>query len=142
MLSGGQDEPSKAPRPLRVLVVDDDRDTVVSLTLLLRDEGHDVRSVHSGRHVMGAILDFEPDVVILDIQLPELSGWEVAKTIRSRRGRARPMLIGISGEYRMGADKILSEIIGFDHYLLKPYDPKALLALLGSADIGGQGAPR
>lgn len=135
MLSGGQGEPSKAPHPLRVLVVDDDRDTVVSLTLLLRDEGHEVRSVHSGRHVMGAILDFEPDVVILDINLPGLSGWEVAKTIRSRRGRARPRLIGISGEYRMGADKILSEIIGFDHYLVKPYDPNALLALLGSADV-------
>lgn len=131
LFSGARAEPSKAPRSLRVLVAEDDRDTVTALTLLLRDEGHDVRSVQSGRQVMGAVLDFDPDVVILDIRLPELSGWEVARTIRNRRGRSQPVLIGISGQYKQGADKILAEIIGFDHYLVKPYDPNELVALLG-----------
>jgi DNA-binding response OmpR family regulator len=51
--------------------------------------------------------------------------------IRERRGRERPKLIGISGEYTHGADRILSEILGFDHYLVKPYPPAELLALLG-----------
>jgi DNA-binding response OmpR family regulator len=137
--SSGQDaEPSRAPRPLRIVVADDDRDTVMTLMLLLRDEGHDVRSVHSGRHVMGAVLDFEPDAVILDIHMPELSGWEVARTIRNRKER-QPLLIGISGEYKQGADKILAEILGFDHYLVKPYDPNGLLALLAPLKLPGPG---
>jgi DNA-binding response OmpR family regulator len=68
--------------------------------------------------------------VILDIHLPELSGWEVARAIRARHGLERPMLIGVSGEYKQGADRILSEILGFDHYLLKPYNPNDLLTLL------------
>ena len=116
-----------------MLVADDDRDTVLSLIMLLREEGHEVRGVHAGRQVMGAILDFDPDVVLLDIALPDISGWEVARFIRERRGRERPKIIGITGEYRLGSDRILSQILGFDHYLLKPYDPSVLLALLPSA---------
>ena len=125
-------EPSKAPRPLRVLIAEDDRDNALTLMMLLREEGHEVRAVHSGRHVMGAILDFEPEVVILDIQLPERSGWEVARTIRARPKHQQPILIGISGEYKQGSDRILSEILGFDHYLLKPCDPNTLLALIAA----------
>jgi DNA-binding response OmpR family regulator len=128
--SHAQSEPGKAARPLRIIVADDDRDTVVTLMMLLRHEGHEVRSVHTGRSVMGVVSDFDPDAVILDIHLPELSGWEVARTIRARHGLERPMLIGVSGEYKQGADRILSEILGFDHYLLKPYNPNDLLTLL------------
>lgn len=127
----GQDgEPSTAPRPLRILVADDERDTVLTLMVLLRDEGHEVRGVYSGRQALAVLRDFEPDAVLLDIALPELSGWEVAREIKKRMGDTGPLLIGISGEYKQGADRILSEIIGFDHYLLKPYEPRALLALL------------
>jgi DNA-binding response OmpR family regulator len=88
---------------------------------------------------MGAVIDFDPDAVVLDINMPGLSGWEVARTIRDRRGKKRPMLIGISGEYKQGADRILSAIIGFDHYLVKPYDPKALLALLAQLTLSNLG---
>ena len=123
-------EPAKARRSLRVLVVDDDRDSALSLMMLLRDEGHDVRAVYTGRAVMGAVLDFDPDALVLDIHLPDLSGWEVARHLRQRRGRDRPFVIGVSGEYKQGADRILAQIIGFDHYVLKPYDPGTLLALL------------
>lgn len=98
--------------------------------LLFREEGQDVRGVCSGRNVMGAVLDFDPDVVILDIELPGLSGWEVAKAIRARQGNHRPLLIGVSGEYKRGADKILSTMLGFDHYLLKPYAFSDLLRLI------------
>jgi DNA-binding response OmpR family regulator len=119
-----------APRPLRVVIADDDRDSVLTLMMLLREEGHDVRGVYTGRQVMGQVLDFDPDVVLLDIAMPELSGWEVARTIRERRGAERPVLIGISGEYKQGADKVLAQILGFNHYLVKPYPPAELLALL------------
>ena len=122
---------------MRVLVVDDDRDTVISLLMLVREEGHEAHGVHSGRQVLGAVIDFDPDVVLLDINLPERSGWEVASAIRERRGRQRPVLIGISGEYKHGADKILAEVLGFDHYLIKPYPPADLVKLLGA--VGARG---
>lgn len=128
-------EPSKAPRSLRVLVADDDQDTVVTLTVLLQDEGYEVQGVYTGRNVMGAILDFAPDAVILDINLPDLSGWEVARRIRDRRG-PQPLLIGISGHYKKGADKVLAHISGFDHYLVKPYDPKMVFAALDELRTG------
>ena len=128
-----------ARRGLRVLVADDDRDTVLTLMMLLRDEGHEVRGVYSGRQVMGHVLDFDPDAVLLDIAMPELSGWEVARTIRARRAD-RPLLIGISGEYKQGSDRVLAQILGFNHYLVKPYAPAELLALLApSGDTGAQG---
>lgn len=137
----GQDgDPSSAPRALHVLVADDERDTVLTLLMLLRDEGHEVRGVHTGRQALAALRDFEPDAVLLDIALPELSGWEVAREIRKRTGDKGPLLIGISGEYKQGADKILSEIVGFDHYLLKPYEPRALLALLAPLTSPGAGS--
>jgi len=128
-------EPSKAPRSFRVLVADDDRDTVITLTMLLRDEGYEVQGVNTGRNVIGAILDFSPDAVILDINLPDLSGWEVARRIRERRG-PQPLLIGISGEYKKGADKVLAHISGFDHYLVKPYDPQMIFAALDELRTG------
>jgi len=128
-------EPSKAPRSFRVLVADDDRDTVITLTMLLRDEGYEVQGVSTGRNVIGAILDFSPDAVILDINLPDLSGWEVARRIRERRG-PQPLLIGISGEYKKGADKVLAHISGFDHYLVKPYDPQMIFAALDELRAG------
>lgn len=128
-LSGARGDPSLAPRSLRIIVADDDRDTVLTLLFLLREEGHDVRGLHSSSEVLKAVNAFNPDVVLLDIAMPQLSGWEVARKIRQRLAR-RPMLIGISGEYRHSVDRILSEIVGFDHYLVKPYEPAALMALL------------
>ena len=128
--AAGEAQAPKALPPLRVLVADDDRDTVLTLMTLLRDEGHDVQGVHTGRHVVGAILDFDPHVVILDIHMPDLSGWEVARRIRTKPGR-QPLLIGISGEYKKGGDKVLAHINGFDHYFFKPCDPQAILRVLG-----------
>lgn len=130
MLSNERSEfMSAGPRSLRILIADDDRDSVLTLVLLLRQEGHDVRGVHSGREVMKAVRDFDPEVVLLDIAMPLLSGWEVARMIREELGR-RVTLIGISGKYNHSADNILSEMAGFDHYVLKPYDPQALIALI------------
>jgi CheY-like chemotaxis protein len=123
-------EQSKAPRSLRILIADDHRDTVLTLMMLLRDEGHEVRGVYTGRQVLDAVRGFDPDVVVLDIAMPELSGWEAARQIRTHPDGHRRMLIGMSGEYKNGVDKILSEVVGFDHYLLKPCSPNELIALL------------
>jgi CheY-like chemotaxis protein len=118
---------SKAP--LRVVVADDDLDSVLTLMMLLRDEGHEVRGVPSPGEVLKVVNEFQPDVVLLDIAMPGQSGWEVARRIRARPAR-RPKLIALSGQYKDGSDRILAEIVGFDHYVLKPYEPAALLRLL------------
>jgi len=62
--------------------------------------------------------------------MPDVSGWDVAREIREARGPRRPLLIAISGRYKQEADKLLGRIAGFQHYLVKPYDTQALLALL------------
>ena len=121
--------PAPIPRALRVLIADDDRDSVLTLMMLFRHEGDEVRGVYAGRSVLGAVVDFDPDVVILDIHLPGLSGWEIARMIRKQSDR-RVTLIGISGKYNHSADNILCETGGFDHYVLKPYDPQSLIALI------------
>jgi CheY-like chemotaxis protein len=129
---GQQPELPKGPRSLRILIADDERDTVLTLMMLLREEGHQVRGVYTGQQVLDAVRGFDPDVVVLDIAMPDLSGWEVARTIRTHPGGNRRTLIGISGEYRNSVDKLLSAVVGFDHYLLKPCNPNQLLALLAA----------
>lgn len=120
--------------PLRILVADDEHDTVSTLTLILQDEGHEVHAVHRGPEVLRAVLALDPDAVLLDIGLPELSGHEVARKIRECCGEARPMLIGISGRYKRGADKSLAHLNGMNHYLVKPFDPNAIIAFLSALE--------
>ena len=120
-------------RALRVLVADDERDTVLTLIELLREEGHEAHGVHDGESVMPAIREFDPDVVLLDISMPDMSGWDVARKIREVCGRERPLLIAISGVYKQAADQILGKLAGFNYYLAKPYDPSVLMTLLREA---------
>ena len=131
-LSGTQAESSKPPRSLRIVVADDDRDAVLTLMMVLRHEGHEVVGVHNGQQVLSTLKKFDADALLLDIAMPGLSGWEVAAKVRERYGPPPqgPLLIGISGKYKQGSDKILSEVVGFDHHLVKPYQPSDLLRLL------------
>jgi CheY-like chemotaxis protein len=110
--------------------VDDDRDTVVTLMALLEAEGHEVRAAHSGTSALMVASHFNPDAAFLDIHLPDMSGWEVARQIKPDRRAHGPMLVAISGVYNKSADKILAQSVGFSHFVSKPYDPPALLALL------------
>jgi DNA-binding response OmpR family regulator len=122
--------PRYSPRSLRILVADDEPDSVAALKLLLNDEGHDVVGLSKGAEVLRTIEEFKPDAVVLDIAMPDMSGYEIAKEIRKRYGVITPLLIAITGRYKQASDKMLGQIVGFDHYLLKPYEPKELLALL------------
>jgi DNA-binding response OmpR family regulator len=119
--------------PLRILVADDARDTVFTLMQLLRDDGHDTRGVYKGGDVMPLLESFDPDVVLLDIAMPDASGWDVARDIRRRCGESRPLLIAISGLYKQSADQILGTMAGFNYFVAKPYDPAALLRLISKA---------
>ena len=82
---------------LRILVVDDERDMVLTLTTLLRHEGHVVEAVYRAQDVMRAVKDFDPDVVLVDIALPDGSGYGIAEHIRRRAGTQRPMIIALTG---------------------------------------------
>ena len=125
---------SRWPRRLRILVADDERDTVLTLTELLREEGHETRGVYKGTDVMAAMQGFDPDAVLLDISMPGMNGWDVARAIRAAHGDKRPLLIAITGVYKLAADQILGLIAGFNYYLAKPYDPAVLLTLVGRAE--------
>jgi CheY-like chemotaxis protein len=120
---------SPAPqRPLRVLVADDDRDSVLMLMEVLRDEGHDAKGVYDGDSVIDAITLFKPDAVLLDIGMPQRTGYELARYLRKRFGD-RITLIAITG-WTKPSDKILATLAGFDHHVAKPYDPQRLVDLL------------
>jgi CheY-like chemotaxis protein len=112
------------------MVVDDEPDTVITLLELLRSEGYEAEGFGSGKAALDRIAALDPDVVISDIAMPIVSGWDVAKAVRAKMGEKRPLLIAISGQYPKGADKGLAQIKGFNHHLTKPCDPKALLSLL------------
>jgi CheY-like chemotaxis protein len=105
-------------RSLRVLVVDDNVDTVESLAMLLM-EGHEVRTAHDGLKGLEAALEYRPDVVLLDIGLPGLNGYEVAKRIRLHPALKNVVLVAMTG-YGQETDRQRSQEAGFDHHLVKP----------------------
>ena len=116
-------------RALRVLVADDEPDTVLTLIELLREEGHEAHGVRDGTEVMPAIREFDPDVVLLDIAMPGMSGWDVARWVTEQPAEKRPLLVALTG-YGREEDRRQSEEAGIDLHLVKPVDPADLLRLL------------
>jgi len=129
-----------ARHPLRILIGDDDRDTVTMLKAILRDEGHEVQTVLRGDEALEVARLMRPDVVILDINMPGLSGYAVARELRDRSGAVSPLLIAISGVWTKSSDSLLGKSVGFDHYLLKPCDPAEVIRLLEPLRLGGRSA--
>lgn len=120
-------EPETAGR--RVLVVDDNADAAATLAMLLRISGHEVKVAHDGHAALEAARTFRPEVVLLDIGLPGLDGYEVARRLRSRPETAHSLLVAVSG-YGQEDDKRRSREAGFDQHLVKPVDFAALRAVL------------
>ena len=114
---------------LRILIADDERDQVATLALLLQDEGHEVREVYRGSEVLRMVSDFDPDVALIDIGMPGMTGYDVAREIRQVFGKERPLLIAVTG-WKQSSDRILARLAGFDHHLAKPFDPQALLEII------------
>ena len=113
----------------RVLVVDDDADTADSLVLLLTLWGCRAAAAYDGRAAAGAALATRPDVVVLDLGLPGLDGYEVARRLRVAPGLEKVRLIAVSG-FGREEDRERSRAAGFDHHLLKPVEPDVLRDLL------------
>ena len=116
---------------LRILVVDDDQDTVNTLAFILRDEGYVVQPVYSGDEAVSIVRVFRPDVIIQDIAVPGMSGYAVAQAIRySFPDVRRPLMIAMSGVWKQLPDRKVAEQMGFDEYLTKPCDPALILRLV------------
>lgn len=112
-----------------MVVADDDRDAVLTMAAILEHEGHDVREVYRGSEVLRMVREFDPDVALIDISMPGMTGYDVAREVRQIFGKARPLLIAVTG-WKKTSDRILAQIAGFDHHLAKPFESDALLALL------------
>jgi len=135
LTSSGDNEPTSARGLTRVLIVDDDPDTVTSLLAILRDEGYDARGVADPRRALGVVEALKPDVVIVDIAMPVVTGWDIAREIRERPGK-KPMLIAISGVQVKSTDQMLSRHAGFNFFLQKPCEPSFLLNILAAIPKG------
>jgi PAS domain S-box-containing protein len=125
---------SKAVRALRVLVVDDNVDTVLSFSILLKASGHEVFTSHDGFNAVQEAIENRPDVVLLDIGLPGLNGYEVAKRIRRQPGGDEVVLIALTG-YGQDTDRQLSAQAGFNHHLVKPARLEQLKEILAAAAV-------
>jgi CheY-like chemotaxis protein/anti-sigma regulatory factor (Ser/Thr protein kinase) len=124
--------PGSEGAALRVLVVDDNLDSANSLGLLLEATGQRVQLAHDGPTAIEAALVFQPQVVLLDIGLPGLDGYEVARRIQEQPSLKDVVLVAITG-YGNVADRRRSEEAGFKHHLVKPADFKQVVSILASA---------
>jgi CheY-like chemotaxis protein len=123
--------PAPQPSSLRVMVVDDNRDAGDSLGMLLRLRGMEAQVLHDGPSALRAMSTFRPEVVLLDLGMPDMDGYQVAQHIREDPGFDRVTLVALTG---WGHDDFRrrSKEIGFDHHLVKPVDVESLIRLLGS----------
>jgi CheY-like chemotaxis protein len=124
-------EPQSPPQPrrLRVLVVDDNRDSLLTLSILCRDEGMEVAMLRGGEAVPTVVEQFKPDVILLDIGLPDRSGFDVAEELTERYGEHRPLMIAVTA-YSSEAERQMARESGFHHFIAKPYDPQTLIRRL------------
>jgi CheY-like chemotaxis protein len=116
---------------LRILVVDDNQDSAISMTLLLELHGHEVHVAHAGPAALRLASDTNPDVILLDIGMPGMNGFEVARQLRAQDAFADTLLVAITG-YGRASDVKQTQSAGFDHHLIKPVDYDRLQQVLAS----------
>lgn len=124
--------PPEAASGARVLVVEDNIDSAETLADLLRISGHEVRTNHDGPAGLAAAIKWRPDVVLLDIGLPQMDGYQVAALIRQNPDLQGLVLVALTG-YGQEADHLRSRTAGFDHHLVKPADFLKILEIVASA---------
>jgi PAS domain S-box-containing protein len=123
-------EPVEQPTPTRrVLVVDDSEDTAESMAMLLSMSGYDVRMAHTGPTALEAAVTYQPHVVLLDIGLPGMDGYEVARRLRQHPHLQGVRLVAVTG-YGLASELQRSHEAGFDAHLVKPVDPQKVRALV------------
>ena len=113
----------------KILIVDDVPDVADLLAMFLKNEGHEVRCAYSGPAAIACAATFHPEVVLLDINMPEVSGYDVARTLHEPARVPRPVLVAVSA-LADESDKMAARLAGFDRFLKKPVDHETLLRLL------------
>jgi len=136
--------PASAPQPRqaesrpassrRVLVVDDNQDATETLELLLQLWGHEVQSALNGPEALALAVEFRPEIILLDIGLPGMSGYEVARQLRQLPGFRDVFIVAVTG-YGQESDRLNSQEAGFGHHLVKPVQPEVLQELIASAPV-------
>ncbi|HUO81967.1 MAG TPA: ATP-binding protein [Gammaproteobacteria bacterium] len=120
----------------RILVVDDNVDAAESLAMLLRLDGHDVATAHDGGEAVASTASYKPDIVLLDLGMPELDGYSAARQIRQQPGGRDILLIALTG-WGQDDDRRRTKAAGFDAHVVKPVDPSSLTRTLAElyADV-------
>jgi CheY-like chemotaxis protein len=118
-------------RTKRVLIADHNRDWADGLARLLEEQGYAVRTTYDGREAIEAARTFQPDIVVLDIRMPRLTGYEAARVFHRHPQSTRPILVAITA-WAGESGKLRAEMSGFDYYLAKPAEPAEILELLKS----------
>jgi CheY-like chemotaxis protein len=127
---------SVATTPLRILIVDDNRDAADMLAMLLELTGHETFTAHDGMAAVEAAAKLDPDVILLDIGLPRLNGYEAARRIREQQGQKRgPLLVALTG-WAQDEDRRRSQEAGFDAHVVKPVDAALFERLLADLSAG------
>jgi len=127
--TGPQADESPSPSGFRLLVVDDNQDAADSLAMLLRLQGHEVRVAHSGMAALEMTKGYKPGAVFLDIGMPGMDGYEVARRLRQQPGLENVVLAALTG-WGQHEDRRRTADAGFDHHLVKPPEPKAVEGIL------------
>jgi DNA-binding response OmpR family regulator len=117
----------------RILIADDNRDWADALGILLAEEGFDVRKAYDGRQALEIAAEFQPHVVVLDIRMPNMTGFEAARVFSSHRSQTRPVLIAVTG-WPGESDKLRATMAGFEYYFGKPVSPADIIELLKNAE--------
>lgn len=124
-------DPSGTSHGRRILVVDDNRDSATSLAMLLELQGNEVTVAYDGEEALEAAAACRPEMVLLDVGLPGMNGYEVAQRMREIPGARGAVLVAQTGWGQEG-DKRRAREAGFDHHLVKPVDPASLEVILAS----------
>jgi signal transduction histidine kinase/PleD family two-component response regulator len=132
--NGRHTQADRPVRPLRTLIIDDNVDGAESLAVLLKALGLQVRTAYDGPAGLDAAIEFKPEVVLLDIGLPKMDGYEVARRLRRDFSREPLLLIALSG-YGQPEDRQRSMQAGFDHHFVKPMAPDVLVDLLRATAV-------
>jgi len=129
-------QPGSAGTKRRVLIVDDNCDLAETAAALLSASGHDVRTASDGVSAVATAIEYRPDVVLLDIGLPGMSGYDVARQLRASEQKHSMLLVALTG-YGQDADRQRAREAGFDHHVVKPLEPATLERIVESISLSG-----
>jgi CheY-like chemotaxis protein len=127
-----------AARKLRIIVADDDKDAVMTLSTVLQHEGHEILEVYRADAVLEMARRYRPNIALLDIGMPGMTGFEIARQLKEELRHDCPVLIAVTA-WSQSAAKELGKLVGFSHYLVKPYSTEDLLQVL--APLAASRAP-